>query len=136
MLRMPVRLEIGIDFGIDDKNTRRSIVNPGAYRIEISKRPHGRSLRAVTASDRREIRFRKLDYIDRIALPAEVVHFGSVRAVVVNEDAQPQPQPDRRFEIRDRHQKTAVARTEHGQLARIGNGEADHRGEPKSDRLE
>jgi hypothetical protein len=64
------------------------------------------------------------------------MHFGGIGAVIVNKDAQPQSKTDRGFEIRDRHQKTTVPRAEHRQLARIGDGEADHRSEPEPDRLE
>jgi hypothetical protein len=48
------------------------------HRIEISETPHGCGPRAIAASDSSEIRFRKLNDIDRITLPAKEMHFGRI----------------------------------------------------------
>src|SRR6476660_10360538 len=108
MLRVPVGFEIGIDLGVDDEDTWRPLPDPDAHRIQVGKRSHRRGPRTVAARDSGKICFRKLHDIDRIALPAEVMHFGGIGAVIVNKDAQPQSKTDRGFEIRDRHQKTTV----------------------------
>src|SRR6185437_15751835 len=136
MLRVPVGLEIGVDLGVDQENTRRAFLDPGTQGVEIGKRPHGRGTRSKTARDSRKIRFRKLHNIDRITLAAEIVHFSGVGAVIVDKNAQPQSKADRSFEIRDRHQKSAVAGAEHGQLAGIRDRKTNHGSEPKPDRLE
>ena len=61
--------------------------------------------------------------------------FGRVGTVIVDQDAEPQFQTDRGLEIRNRHQKSAVAGAEHRELAGIGNRKADRRSKPEADRL-
>src|SRR5262249_59500051 len=78
MFGVPIRFEIRIDLAINQKNAGRPFPNPASYRIQVSERPHRRGPRAVTARDRSEIRFRKLNDVDRIALPAKEVHLGGV----------------------------------------------------------
>src|SRR5262249_22101558 len=79
---------------------------------------------------------REPDDVDPIALAPKVMHLGGVGAVVVDENAEPQLQAQRRFEIRNRHHEAAIARAEHGELAGIGHCEADRRREAKANRLQ
>src|SRR5262249_15282725 len=78
MFGVPIRFEIRIDLAINEKNAGRPFPNPGLYRIEVSERPYRRCPRAVAPGNRSKIRFRKLNDVDRIPLPAKEVYLGSV----------------------------------------------------------
>ncbi len=62
--------------------------------------------------------------------------FRSIRAVVVDQNAESQPEADCCFEVPNRHEETAVAGAEHRQLARIGDRKADRGSEAETHRLE
>src|SRR5262249_54950465 len=85
MFRVPVGLEIGADFGIDNKDAGRAVAHPGAERLEVAQRPHGCGPAAEAPPDCGKIGVRKLDDVDGIALPTVKVHLGGVGAVIVNE---------------------------------------------------
>lgn len=125
MLGVPIGLEIGIDLAVDDKHAGSAFGDPGLDGIEIGKCADRRATRAKAAGDRCEIGFGKPDDVDRIALPPEVVDFGGIGAVVVDQDAEAKPQSYRGFQVCHRHQETAIAGAEHGKLAWIGHGEPD-----------
>src|SRR4029453_292352 len=92
MLGVPIGLEVRIDFGIDQKNTRSTFVDPCPHRLQIGNDSDCRCACAISPGDRGEIRFRELHDVDRVTLAAEEMHFGSIGAVVVDEDAHAQPQ--------------------------------------------
>src|SRR5262245_52121951 len=116
MLGVPVGLQIRTDLGVDEKNARRPFINPAAHRLKIGQAPYRR--RSGTRPSRKggKIGVRKLHDIDRIALATEEMDFRSIRAVVVDKDAQAQAKADRSFEICDGHYEAAIACTQHSEL--------------------
>lgn len=78
MLGVPVCFEIRVDLSVNQENTGRSLSNPGSHRIQIGNRPYCRRPCTIAACNGREIRFRKLHNIDRIALTPKEMYFGSI----------------------------------------------------------
>src|SRR5262245_11337172 len=133
MLSVPVGLQIRTDLGVDEKNARRPFINPAAYRLKIDQAPYRRRSGTVPSRNGGKIGFRKLHDIDRIALSTEEMNFRSVRAVVVDKDAQSQAKADRSFEICDGHHEAAITGSQHSELARICDGKANRRCQTKPD---
>src|SRR5262249_54859249 len=112
-----------------------AFIDPGPHGIQVGDRPYRRGPGTIAAGDGGEIRFRKLHDIDRITLAPEEMDFGSVRAVVVYEDAHSQSQTNCGFKVGDRHHESAIARTEHCELAWICDSKADRTCQTKTNRL-
>src|SRR5215475_937841 len=135
MLGVPIGLQVGIDLGVNQENAGRAFIDPGPHRIQIGDRPYCRGPCTIAACNGGEIRFRKLHDIDRITLAPEEMDFGSVRTVVVHQDAHSQSQTNCGFKIGNRHHESAVARAEHRELAWICYREADRTCQTETDRL-
>jgi hypothetical protein len=125
MLGVPIGFQVRIDFGVDQENAGCALIDPRPYRLQIGKGADCRCACTISPGDRCEIRLRELHDVDLVTLAAEEMHFGSIGAVVIDEDAHAQPQTNCGFKICDRHQKPAIARTQHSELAGICDGKTD-----------
>src|SRR5262245_36302767 len=133
MLGVPIGFQVRIDFGVDQENAGRAFIDPTPHRLEIGKGSNCCRACTISSGDRGKIRFRELHDVDRITLAPKEMHFGSIGAVVVDEDAHSQPETHCSFKISDRHQKPAVARTEHRELAGICYGKTNRGCQAKAD---
>jgi hypothetical protein len=127
MLGVPVGLETWVDLAVYHEYAVCSLANPSSHWIEIGKRSDRRRPRSIAVRNRSEIRFRELHNVDRVALTTEVMNFGRIRTVVVEQDAHSKPEPNCGFEVCDRHHEAAITGPENGQLARICQGKTDRR---------
>jgi len=89
MLGVPVGFEVRIDLTVDDEHARCAVGDPCLDLIEIVQAANSGGTRAMAACNRREIALWELHDVDRLALPAEVVHFGRIGSIVIDQDAKP-----------------------------------------------
>src|SRR5690349_12253520 len=89
MFRMPIRFKIWMILASITNSPGCAIGHPVSQWFEIGQSSHRSCACAVAPCDGSKIGFRKLDNVDRIALPSEKVNLGCVGTVVVDQDAHP-----------------------------------------------
>src|SRR3954468_17904354 len=107
-LLQPFGTDVGVDFGVQYERAV-AVFEPGANAFEVVRGAGGDAGAARRFGQRGEVRGRKLRELDRYAHRAEVVDFGAVGGVVVDDDEHVGLQPGHGLEVGQRHQQAAVA---------------------------